>query len=412
MERLQLFDLSKIRRVLMPFVLFFTVFGLHILLSQASYFMVSGSRFVNMYDINVHFEDLTDVVSIVIIPMLFYSLVRLTTIFDEMIIPKVLEMAPSSFAICLRAVFRISKFYYEFLIIAVLWCILPMQTCFYPIWNVFLRGNDTMTSTVIVKAVFVVLMLLVFILAKMSAVRVIPLPKQRAESLMRDRIYITKKKKDGQDGFLKQLLIISLAYWMAPLALVLFIPFVLSFVQLFYYTITWKMFLYAALIVFAVFVLSYLRLLIKRRSFIQRLKKVVEENKIDISEIANPYRSLFGLVQGEDFNFTRGGKKYACKLLHARRRGTPMFISEGGICTFVHTLIVFKIKIFSYNTTFKFDFDADGQKLIIINPVPNDIMNAYDGSVTTLDNGDVIGGYKIFTASGFLNALERNCIDR
>jgi hypothetical protein len=87
-------------------------------------------------------------------------------------------------------------------------------------------------------------------------------------------------------------------------------------------------------------------------------------------------------------------------------------LSEGGICTFVHTLIVFKIKIFSYNTTFKFDFDADGQKLIIINPVPNDIMNAYDGSVTTLDNGDVIGGYKIFTASGFLNALERNCIDR
>ena len=39
-------------------------------------------------------------------------------------------------------------------------------------------------------------------------------------------------------------------------------------------------------------------------------------------------------------------------------------------------------------------------------------MNAYDGSVTTLDNGDVIGGYKIFTGSGFLNALERNCIDR
>lgn len=404
--------MAKLKRFLMPPLLFLTVFVLHIAISQASYFMISGSRLVEMYDINVHFENLTDIISIAIIPMLFYSLVRLTTIFDEMIIPKVLEMAPSSFVGCLKAVFRISKFYYEFLIIAVLWCILPMQTCFYPIWNVFLRGNDTMTTAVIVKAVFVVLMLLVFILAKMSAVRVIPLPKQKAESLMRDRIYITKKKKEGQDSFFKQLFIVLIAYWMAPLALVLFIPFVLSFAQLFYYTITWKLILYIALIVFVAFIFSYIRTFIKRRSFLNGLKKVVEENNIDISEISNPYRSLFGLVQGEDFNFTRGGKKYSCKLLHARRRGTPMFISEGGICTFVHTLIVFKIKIFSYNTTFKFDFESENKKIVIINPVPNDIMNAYDGSVTTLDNGDVIGGYKIFTASGFLNALERNCIDR
>ena len=91
MESGKLFDWAKIRRFVMPPILFLSVFGLHILISQASYFMVSGSRLVDMYDINVHFEDLTDIVSIIIIPMLFYSLVRLTTIFDEMIIPKVLS---------------------------------------------------------------------------------------------------------------------------------------------------------------------------------------------------------------------------------------------------------------------------------------------------------------------------------
>ena len=404
--------MAKLKRFLMPPLLFLTVFVLHIAISQASYFMISGSRLVEMYDINVHFENLTDIISIAIIPMLFYSLVRLTTIFDEMIIPQVLQAGAKTGKQRLLLFFRIKKFYVEFILLAFFWNIFPKQVSFYAIWNVFLRGNDTIFNNIIFSICFTAAMFIVFLIAKLSAIRVIPLPKQKAESLMRDRIYITKKKKEGQDSFFKQLFIVLIAYWMAPLALVLFIPFVLSFVQLFYYTITWKLILYIALIVFVAFIFSYIRTFIKRRSFLNGLKKVVQENNIDISEISNPYRSLFGLVQGEDFNFTRGGKKYSCKLLHARRRGTPMFISEGGICTFVHTLIVFKIKIFSYNTTFKFDFESENKKIVIINPVPNDIMNAYDGSITTLDNGDVIGGYKIFTGSGFLNALERNCIDR
>lgn len=403
---------EKVRKVFITIGLFSAVFLSHILISQAAYFSLSANRLAELYDINIYFENLTDIICIILIPVFFYSLVRLTTLFDISVIPQVLEANAKSTKERISLFFKIKKFYYEFLILTFLWLILPREVCYYPLWNVFLRANDTTFPNIIYMVIFLAVMYLFFMLGKLSAIVVIPLPKQKSEPLLRHRIYLQKKSREGQDSFFKQYFIVIFAYLLGPLCLVLGIPAVLSVIQLVIYTFSLKLLLIIISVILLFSLLSYIRAFSKRRRFLLKMKKVVLENNIDISEISNPYKSLFQIYDGEDFNFVRGGKKYSCKILHSKRKGVPMFISEGGICTFVHTFILFKMKVFSYNTSYKFDFESENKKIIIINPVPNDIFNAFDGRVVSLDNGDVIGGYKIFTGSGFLNALERNCIDR
>ena len=82
---------------------------------------------------------------------------------------------------------------------------------------------------------------------------------------------------------------------------------------------------------------------------------------------------------------------------------------EGAIATHVRFA---RITLFSRVTQFEFGFQSEDQKILIINPVPKMLYRTENGKTTELDNGDVVDGYKVYTASGFLGALERGSIDR
>ena len=100
------------------------------------------------------------------------------------------------------------------------------------------------------------------------------------------------------------------------------------------------------------------------------------------------------------------------------------------------------IELLSYTKTFSFGWEADCKKILIINPVPKKLLTPKGTSAipvdeeseyyispksgglkpmvlkvtpkeptVELDNGDIIGGYEIYTARAFLNALERDVID-
>ena len=59
-----------------------------------------------------------------------------------------------------------------------------------------------------------------------------------------------------------------------------------------------------------------------------------------------------------------------------------------------------------------FGFESEGKKILIVLPIPKKI---YVGTVNSAprpaDTGEKAGEYTVYNASGFLGALERDCLN-
>ena len=64
------------------------------------------------------------------------------------------------------------------------------------------------------------------------------------------------------------------------------------------------------------------------------------------------------------------------------------------------------------DTYINYSFESENQKVLILNPAPWRIHVYHGGVSRELDVADSVCGYKIFSGSSFLNALERDCIER
>ena len=59
-----------------------------------------------------------------------------------------------------------------------------------------------------------------------------------------------------------------------------------------------------------------------------------------------------------------------------------------------------------------YSFEGEGQKVLIFTNVPKRMLFAEEKTVSHLDNGDTVDGYKIFSGLAFLAGLERNTLER
>ena len=193
-------------------------------------------------------------------------------------------------------------------------------------------------------------------------------------------------------------------------------------------------------------VIRLLRATVKRVTFLRRLRRIVEEKdrKDALSDkgtgtsalsaertgmsahpgadgslyprtkVKHPFLSLLFSVRGESFRMVCGGRIYACKLLCSRKKTVPIELSPEGIGKRIHRFRIRKVTVFTYHRFFRFGFsgeDCDG-KLLIVLPTPKEIYRREKGRISSCDNGDRVGDYRIYTGSAFLNAFERECIDR
>ena len=93
-------------------------------------------------------------------------------------------------------------------------------------------------------------------------------------------------------------------------------------------------------------------------------------------------------------------------------RHTPLFFSQNGIMQCLHSFRFRRVEYFRYTTQFDFSFEADGSKMLIVNPEPKELYAGSTSFYREIDTGESIGAYKVFTATGFLGALSRNVLDR
>jgi len=151
---------------------------------------------------------------------------------------------------------------------------------------------------------------------------------------------------------------------------------------------------------------------LKRRKFIKKLRAICEEHRCSLSEIKHPYKSLVKKYDEYNFDFERNGKAYSCKLIYSKHRLRPMTFYEDGIGANTRIIKVKKTELFRLNSYFKYGYESDSKKLIVINPIPKILYVSENGRSVLIDNGDRVGEYKIYSGTALINAIDRNTLDR
>ncbi len=152
--------------------------------------------------------------------------------------------------------------------------------------------------------------------------------------------------------------------------------------------------------------------LISRHKFIKALKKTCSAKKCRISKINNPYKSLFSSYNGENFSVTLNGKTYSCKFISSLKSSRPLILSKDGMAMFVHGITFAGVNWFQSTKKCRFDYQSNNPQILIINPSLKFTYCAENGGLSEIDNGDKIGNYLIYTGNSFINAIERDCINR
>ncbi len=158
-----------------------------------------------------------------------------------------------------------------------------------------------------------------------------------------------------------------------------------------------------------------IRALNKRKAFIKQLKTACSRKGYELSEIKVPFKSLFQPYTGESFTVKTDKKTYSCKMLCCLKKRIPLVLHEDGKGEHIHVISIGKkgarIEIFRYVKTFNFGYESQHDKVLIVVPVSKFMQTNRAGKIFDVDNGEEIGKYKMFAGTGFINALERECID-
>ena len=159
-------------------------------------------------------------------------------------------------------------------------------------------------------------------------------------------------------------------------------------------------------VILAIYGIAYLRAIIKQSRFMRKLRKFCAEKSIGLDEVKKPYASVFRRQKGYNFSVRSGGKEFRCKIVAGVWRGSPLTFSETGEVICRRTIRLYKIEMFDILTKIDCSFESDTTKILIVIPTPFEL---YVGK-NQADNADMAGKYQIFTARGFIGALDRNCL--
>ncbi len=120
------------------------------------------------------------------------------------------------------------------------------------------------------------------------------------------------------------------------------------------------------------------------------------------------------MIEGESFNIDANGKVYSCKLIGAPSKNDPLVIYDNGTCTFIHAVHFLKATLMHYVRSYVYGYETepDVKKVIIVNPVAKELLTGKEGRNVPIDNGDDVGGYKVFAGTAFINALRRDTVDK
>jgi hypothetical protein len=184
------------------------------------------------------------------------------------------------------------------------------------------------------------------------------------------------------------------------------------------------------LLIVAVF---YLRTFVARVKLIRKLKKICKERGYELFDLKRPYRSIFRDNEKYTFAVSIGKTTYYCRLIACINRGNKYTFSDDGTLTRVKMIHMPKVvrmssaggyvqmadygtgddlELFGFSSEIDYTFEADGEKILLLNPTPRRVRKLIDKRMSEMDNGDKIGEYTVYTGNAFLRYLDRMGEDR
>lgn len=382
---------------------FWDVFLAHVLLSQLLYFFPKYGPYQEFTGaiLNGH---LGTVICLVLMAPLLFSLVRITTIFDDPLRQKlfVCHPQPPRFREKLVFLVRQRQFWVEIAVFAALLLLLPLKWTYAVLLDVCLQGNPTFGGKLLLLLALFPLFFLLNIAARLSAMKYWNAYRQKKAA-------IYYKNEKPQKTYRRSLTPILIAYGLGGIGLGMLIPFFLGYLPFLLGVLTSKVMLVIVALILLEEGIRYGRALAKRRVFVKRLARVCAEKGYELSKLHCPYRSVFAIYAEESFALSNGDKRYSCKLISGTQKSVPLVLRPDGVCEFLHIFRLARVEVYRHVKAYEFAWEAEGKKFLILNPVPRKVC---DSRMNQLDNGDVVGEYKIFTGTAFLNALERDCVER
>ena len=216
---------------------------------------------------------------------------------------------------------------------------------------------------------------------------------------------------------------------------IVFMPFLMQVVYNVLMILTTVLFNLWLWLVVAVWILWIcLRAFWTRFRFIRKLKRECRKYEYEILSIKGAYRAVLCDFQSYTLAIKAHGKLYYCRLLSSIKRSNNVHIREDGTLVRVFALRIPRLRFvnmygggnfssgpnedrtlefFAHASVTDYTFEADGNKILILNPAARRVyFEGANGKLASIDNGDHIGEYTVFTGNAFLRALERDCADK
>lgn len=333
-----------------------------------------------------------------------YSLKRVLAETDSELCEKSLaqEEEDAGFRGDLAFLLTSGKFWAKIVSFGLLSFLLPTKWFFSAYTAAFFNGDNSFLSKLKLFAILLPAFAVIEFLAHLTAIK---------EWVRKDLDRETSDPKTSQKKLDTLLTQIVLIYTMGCVTLLIFIiPTVVMFFPVAKEIFTLKTVLFLVGIFFAFHLIRYLRAFHKRAKLIKGIKAICRKCGYSVSEMTRPYLSIFAMPEGENFHIQVDDKVYSCKLICGLKITIPIILYENGYISFVHKIRIAKVHLFTHYKTEKFGYPSEQEQILILNPTPKQVVRAKGNLTVEMDNGQKVGNYQIYTATAFLNALERECL--
>ena len=301
----------------------------------------------------------------------------------------------------LACILRRPEFYITYTITALVYLTLPLGWSFPPLAGLLTSGKVLVMNEWLLKLLLLAVLFLIVLSAFLGACNV----------WQRDKIEHPNRKRSTSD--LSEMFLVGIIPWVAGCILFITIfPKITPLARLIPQIFTFKTLIVLAVLVVAYYIFRIVRAFYKRMKFYRSVSSMCKSRGFEITPIVKPFLSVFTMVNGESFRVTANGKTYSCKLIGAMSRSDPLAIYDNGSCSFIHAVRFLKVTWMHFVRSYVYTYDAvgDAEKILIVNPVPKELLTGRDGINVPIDNGFIVGGYHIYAGTAFVNALVRDSV--
>ncbi len=153
----------------------------------------------------------------------------------------------------------------------------------------------------------------------------------------------------------------------------------------------------------------YARAVGKRKAFVTKLAALCDSKKVILEQIGGVFPLENRRKNEADFSVVHRGTRYECKFVYSLRKYDTMILTNYGEGSIIYDYRLGQVHLFRRMTFFRYDFESNSPKILIILPTSKRVIHSESGR--DLDVGDRVGEYTVYTATAFLNALERDCLN-